>query len=91
MYLRQAPPRKFIVVMAVVLAFSIAGILLTATWMCELTVPIMLSESLKITDVQFREGFVTETVTVNNTGGKYASDVVTVLKSQFSLSRTCMT
>jgi hypothetical protein len=39
MTLRQAPTRKVIVVIAVLAAFAVAGILLTAAWMSALTVP----------------------------------------------------
>jgi hypothetical protein len=76
MTLRQAPARKVIVVMAVLVTFAVTGIVLTAAWMGALEIAITASEQLKITDVQFSEGFLT--VTVNNTGNTYALDIVIV-------------
>ncbi len=77
MTLRQAPTRKVIVVVGVILAFAVAGIMLTVAWMSALTIPIMHSENLKITDAQFNKGFLT--VTVKNTGDtRYDLDVITI-------------
>jgi hypothetical protein len=78
MTLRQAPTRKVILVVAVLAAFAVAGIVLTAAWMGALTVVgITPAEDLKIADVQFSKGFLT--VTVKNAGDtRYDWDVVTV-------------
>ncbi len=77
MTLRQAPTRKVIIVIAVVLAFAVTGIVLTAAWISALTVTIMSSESLTISDVQFNKGSLT--ITAKNTGDTiYGWDVVTV-------------
>ena len=77
MSLRQAPTRKVIIVIAVVLAFAVTATVLTAAWMGALSIAITRVEALKITDVQFSEGFLT--VTVKNTAdSQYDWDVVTV-------------
>ena len=77
MTLRQAPTRKVIVIIAVVLAFAVTGIVLTAAWMGALTIGITPAEDLKITDDEFSKGFLT--VTVKNAGDtRYDWDVVTV-------------
>ncbi len=77
MTLRQAPTRKVIVVIGVILAFAVTGIVLTAAWMSALTIPITHSENLEITDAQLSKGFLT--VTAKNTGDtRYDLDAVTI-------------
>ena len=65
MTVKQMSSRKVTAVIAVALA-CVVSVLLVASWMGELTVPIMISEELSMTDAQFGEGYLT--VTVNNIG-----------------------
>jgi hypothetical protein len=78
MTLRQAPARHVFVVIGV-LASAIAGLAFIASWMSALTIPYETSlvEGLKITDVQFNEGFVT--VTLNNTGINEVATVTEIM------------
>jgi len=63
----------------IILVIAVAGLATIASWMSALTIPCEtgLMEGLKMTDVQFSEGFVT--VTLNNAGGNEVATVTQIM------------
>jgi len=63
----------------IILVIAVAGSAFIASWMSALTIPYetSLMEGLKITDVQFSEGFVT--VTLNNAGINEVATVTEIM------------
>ena len=73
----------------IIMVIAVAGLAFMASWMRTLTIPYetSLMEGLKMTDVQFSEGFVT--VTLNNAGGNEVATVTEVMVGDLhELNRT---
>ena len=62
---KQTPSRKVTAIIVVALA-SVVSVLFVASWLGELTISIMMTEELSMTDAQFGEGYLT--ITVKNIG-----------------------
>ena len=62
---KQTPSRKVTAIIVVALA-SVVSVLFVASWLGALTISIMMTEELSMTDAQFGEGYLT--ITVKNIG-----------------------
>ena len=62
---KQTPSRKVTAIIVVALA-SVVSVLFVASWLGALTISIMMTEELSMTDAQFGEGYLT--ITAKNIG-----------------------